>query len=216
LTRLVFWGGTGQAKVLREAVAGRGTDLAIVFDNDPDISSPFPEIPLLHGWAAFEKWRAGVDVTNYLAAVAIGGDRGRQRIDIGRRLAGYGLQPTTIVHRSAYVATDVTVGAGCQILAGATVASQTTLGAWTIVNTAASIDHDCVADEGVHIAPGATVTGCVRIGPAAMIGAGAVIAPRVTIGADAVVGAGSVVLEDVRPGTVVVGSPARFLRKITL
>lgn len=47
----------------------------------------------------------------------------------------------------------------------------------------------------------------------ASIGAGAVILPGVRIGRHALIGAGSVVTKDVRAGTVVVGNPAKVIRK---
>lgn len=50
----------------------------------------------------------------------------------------------------------------------------------------------------------------------ASIGSGATIMCGVEIGQDAIVGAGSVVIDDVPPGTIVVGNPARVLRKIVL
>ena len=46
------------------------------------------------------------------------------------------------------------------------------------------------------------------------IGAGVVILPGVTIGRNSVVGAGAVVTRDVLPCTVVVGNPARVLRRV--
>ena len=48
----------------------------------------------------------------------------------------------------------------------------------------------------------------------AWIGAGATILPGVTIGENAIVGAGCVVTHDVEPNTVVVGNPARVIRKL--
>jgi acetyltransferase-like isoleucine patch superfamily enzyme len=48
----------------------------------------------------------------------------------------------------------------------------------------------------------------------ASIGSGATILSHVTIGEDAMVGAGSVVTEDVPPGAIVAGNPARLLRTI--
>lgn len=53
----------------------------------------------------------------------------------------------------------------------------------------------------------------VRIDDGCDIGLGAILLPGVKIGAGAIVGAGSVVTADVAPGTVVAGSPARFLRQ---
>lgn len=54
----------------------------------------------------------------------------------------------------------------------------------------------------------------VHIGKNAWIGAGATILPGVTIGDNAVVGAASVVTKDVAPDTIVVGNPARFIKRI--
>ena len=50
----------------------------------------------------------------------------------------------------------------------------------------------------------------------AWIGAGAIILPDVTIGECAVVGAGAVVTKDVPPYAVVVGIPARPIKRISL
>lgn len=46
------------------------------------------------------------------------------------------------------------------------------------------------------------------------IGGGATLLPGVHVGRRALIGAGSVVVKDVDPETVVVGNPARFLRKV--
>ena len=61
-------------------------------------------------------------------------------------------------------------------------------------------------DQGIEEAP-------VEIGSDAWIGANACILPGVSIGKGAVVGAGAVVTKDVPDCTVVVGVPARALRK---
>lgn len=53
-----------------------------------------------------------------------------------------------------------------------------------------------------------------RVMRRASIGSGAVILPGVTIGEEAVVGAGAVVTQDVAARTVVVGNPARVLRRV--
>jgi UDP-2-acetamido-3-amino-2,3-dideoxy-glucuronate N-acetyltransferase len=48
----------------------------------------------------------------------------------------------------------------------------------------------------------------------ASIGANATLLPGITVGEKAMVGAGAVVVEDVPPWAVVVGNPARIIRKI--
>ena len=52
----------------------------------------------------------------------------------------------------------------------------------------------------------------VFVGARTFIGTGAIVLPGVRIGEGAVVGAGSIVAHDVEPWTVVMGTPARYLR----
>ncbi|MDE5601695.1 MAG: galactoside O-acetyltransferase [Clostridia bacterium] len=54
----------------------------------------------------------------------------------------------------------------------------------------------------------------VRIKKNVWIGAGATILAGVTVGENAIVGAGSVVTHDVEPNTVVVGNPARVIKRL--
>lgn len=58
------------------------------------------------------------------------------------------------------------------------------------------------------------IKGKVTIKHDAWIGAGAIILPNVTIGEFAVVGAGAVITKDVPMFTVVVGVPARIIKRI--
>ena len=82
-----------------------------------------------------------------------------------------------------------------------------------IVNTHASIDHDCRIGAFAHVAPGVALAGDVTVGEGALIGIGAAVVPGRTIGAWSTVGAGASVVGDVAPGETVVGVPARPLRR---
>ena len=53
------------------------------------------------------------------------------------------------------------------------------------------------------------------IGPGAWLASGMTVVSPVSIGADSVVGAGALVLDDVPPGVVMGGVPARELRRLT-
>ena len=54
----------------------------------------------------------------------------------------------------------------------------------------------------------------IRIGKDCWIGGNAIILPGVTIGDGVTVGAGSVVTKDIEPFSVVVGNPARVIKKL--
>lgn len=55
----------------------------------------------------------------------------------------------------------------------------------------------------------------VHIGNNVWIGAGAIILPGVTLGDNSIVGAGAVVTKSFEENSIIVGNPARLLRKIT-
>lgn len=208
MTPLILWGGTGQARVLREAVGATACVLA-VFDNR-DIAPPFPDVRIYRGESGLDAWAAAYNGPRPVAAcVAIGGGHGADRIAVQHMLQARGYAPLTVVHPRAFVATDAALGAGCQILAMAAVCAGARLGEAVIVNTGASVDHDTVLDAGVHIGPGARLAGDVHVGACAFVGTGAVVLPRLRIGAHATVGAGAVVTRDVPDGAIVVGNPAR-------
>jgi sugar O-acyltransferase (sialic acid O-acetyltransferase NeuD family) len=204
----VVWGGTGQAKVVGAILAGMGIRPGVVYDCSGEVASPFKGVPIIHDEDELFRWVDGRRRDAIGFVVAIGGDRGRDRLDIADRLAALGLVPLTLVHDSAFVARSATLGEGCQVLAMAAISEDAQLGRQVIVNTNATIDHECRIYDGVHVMPGAVLAGCVEVGARAMIGSNATILPRVRIGAGARVGAGAVVTRDVPSNTTVVGSPA--------
>jgi hypothetical protein len=52
---VVFWGATGQAKVLFEAISGIGINLVALIDNRP-IPSPIAGLPVFSDTNGFHKW----------------------------------------------------------------------------------------------------------------------------------------------------------------
>ncbi len=210
----VIWGSSGHAKVLASLIAVCGGQVVALFDNDDNVSSVLPDVPLYRGKSGFQQWAEETERLNDIAGlVAIGGRKGRDRIAIQMLFKRYGMLLPNVVHPSATVCKTAQLGDGSQILAQAVVAANTRIDSACIVNHHASIDHECALGEGVHVAPGAILCGCVTVGDNAMIGAGAVVLPRLVISSDAVVGAGSVVTHNVAPGVVVVGNPARPIVK---
>ena len=212
IKEIILWGGTGHAKVLRELVGHVGYRVTAVFDNNPDVAAPFPDVPIYYGTEGFFKWKEARDISNVSCLVAIGGARGRDRLSIQSFLEGEGLRPAIAVHPTAFVAENASLAKGCQVLAQATVCAEAKVGEACIINTASSVDHECILGRGVHIGPGATLAGCVSVGDYSFVGSGAVVLPRVKIGSTVIVGAGAVVTRDVPDGKVAFGNPAKVHR----
>ena len=138
--------------------------------------------------------------------VSIGDNTIRKRIaEKVSHLFGLAVDP------SALIAGDVPIGEGTVVLHKAVLQAGTRTGKHVIINTAASIDHECLIGDYVHIGPNATLCGNVSIGEGSQIGAAAVVIPGISIGSWSVVGAGAVIREAVPDNVVVAGNPGRII-----
>lgn len=108
---------------------------------------------------------------------------------------------------------DVELGPGACLSPHVVFTSNIRVGCCFHANLFSYIEHDCVIGDFVTLAPRASLNGSVTVGDYAYIGAGAVVKQGVKIGANAIVGMGAVVTKDVAPGVIVVGNPAKPLRK---
>lgn len=213
-TRAVLYGGTGQAKVTREILKSASIDVVLVVDDTKGIASPFADVPLVEGLAGLRSWMqhqrgsGNVEFSPMGFCVSIGNPHGRARLRIAQELTALGLVELSAIHPSAVISPSASLGPGAQVMAGAIVQACAIVGRQCIINTRASIDHDCVIGDGCGVAPGATLCGEIRCGDNVWIGAGATVLPRIQLGADSIIGAGAVVTRDVSAATTVVGVPA--------
>lgn len=122
------------------------------------------------------------------------------RAELFWRWRARGYRFTPVVHPSAVIADTAEIGEGAQIMAGAIVQNDAKVGLNCLVNTRASIDHDCALEDTVHLAPGVTLSGNVRIGERSHLGTGAVVIQGVRIGKRCMVGAGAVIVGDLADG----------------
>ena len=132
-----------------------------------------------------------------------------RREEVYERFSKQGFTFTSVVHPSATVAKSVKISDGVQIMANAVAQPGAVIGSNTIINTAATIDHDSQIGAHCHIAPRVAVSGQVVVGRRSHIGTGASVIQAVHIGAGCVVGAGATVVKNLPDGTFAVGTPAK-------
>jgi sugar O-acyltransferase (sialic acid O-acetyltransferase NeuD family) len=199
---IVIFGCGGHGRVVADILRVARANLVGFLDDSPPAHA-ISEIPVLGDRKCLNQSEF---LRSHAVLIAIG------EASLRRHLASLVLDRggylATAIHPNAVIAQDVSVGQGTVIMAGAVINTGTRIGRFVIVNTAASLDHDNVIEDGVHIAPGCHLAGNVTCGTDAFIGTGVSIIPRVQIGARAVVGAGAAVISDVPPDVLAVGCPA--------
>ena len=116
------------------------------------------------------------------------------------------------VHPSAQIGKNVQLGKGAAIMAGAVVNSGSMVGNFTIINTRASLDHDCRMYDFSSLAPGATTGGDVSVGEYSAISIGATVLHGITVGKHSVIGAGALLVDNCGDNTIMYGVPAKKIR----
>jgi len=145
--------------------------------------------------------------------VCIGMYDGYLRNYISNLFIKKGLKPISIISKNSIIDKSSKVGHGLLALPSSVIHKKSHIGNNCLLNVNSIIDHECIIGNGVHIMGSAYIAGRVQIGDHSSIGANSTILPDITIGKNAIIGAGSVVTKNVKDNHVVVGNPARFLRK---
>jgi sugar O-acyltransferase (sialic acid O-acetyltransferase NeuD family) len=197
----------GHARVIIDAISRMGLRMLGVVDTDPVLKgmnilglSVLGQEDVLDSYSPGEVWIAN----------GLGGIKSMEpRQKLFEKLKGMGYQFVSVLHPSAVIAENVVLSEGVQIMAGVVIQTGTNVGEDTIINTKASVDHDCRIGKHVHIAPGVTVCGGVTIGENTYIGSGSTIIQGVNIAKDLFVKAGSLVTKNIDNNIVKKGNAGR-------
>ena len=200
MNRLVIIGAGGHGKVIADNALKNGyTDICFADDRAAGTCMGLPIIGTSAELEALDDGR-----TEFL--IGIGSNQVRKRI--AERSA---LPWATLIHPSAQIAADVTLGPGTVVMAGAVINASAKVGAHCIINTGAIVEHDNVLGDYVHISPRAALGGTVRVGAMTHIGIGAAVRNNTEICGSCTVGSGAVIVKNIECGGTYVGVPARIM-----
>lgn len=187
MNRLIIIGAGGHGKVIADNAFKNGyTDICFVDDNLTGECMGFAIIGRLEDLVVLNDGK-----TDFV--IGVGNNKIRKMI-----AEKYNINWVTIVHPSAQIAVNVSIGKGTVVMAGAVVNACTSIGEHCIINTSAVVEHDNVLGDYVHISPGVKLSGTVTVGKCTWIGTGASVINDVNICEDVIIGVGSVIIKNIQ------------------
>lgn len=184
-------------------------ELVFVDDNPPS--------PVLNGYriSTFEEFISeGTNDKSIIIAIA----DSKIRSALTERCESSALTIISLEANNVVKLEHVDLGPGAILCPFSTITSNVQIGKSFHSNIYSYVAHDCVIGDYVTFAPRVHCNGNVQIENFAYIGTGAILkqgTPEnpLVIGRGAIVGMGAVVTKSVEPGDVVVGNPAKPLKK---
>jgi UDP-N-acetylbacillosamine N-acetyltransferase len=210
--RVVIWGASGHAMVVADVLRLQAQYELMGFVDELNPGRKGEEFAGARILGGREELGRLIEQGLRHVILAFGHCAGRLRT--AEVVRAMGLELISAVHPSAVVAGGSRIGQGTVVCAGAVIAPGCEIGEVAIINTCASVDHECVLGDGVHVCPGTHLAGVVRVGRSSWLGIGSTVSNGITIGDRVMVGAGSVVVRDIPSDTLAYGVPARPVRQI--
>jgi sugar O-acyltransferase (sialic acid O-acetyltransferase NeuD family) len=208
--RIVLLGAGGHAKVVWDSLSRMRDENAIqvvaVLDDDARLwGKAFMNLTVQGAIHEIAQVQAEA------AVIAVGDNAARRRVY--ETVKALGIPLLNVIHPSAVIGADVQLGDGIVAFANVVVNVGSRIGDNVILNTACTVDHDCVIGAHAHIAPGVHLAGGVSIGEGTLMGIASSAIPLVDIGRWVTVGAGSVVVRNIPDNVTIAGIPARILEQ---
>lgn len=124
--------------------------------------------------------------------IAIGNTVIRQKLQ--NLVLSSGFELITLIHPTAVIGSDVTIGNGSVVMPGAIINAKSTIG------------------DFAHICPCVAIAGGSLVRERSWIGIGSSVIQNITIKPDITIGAGSVVVKDILECSLAYGNPCRVVK----
>lgn len=155
---------------------------------------------------AVERHAQGDDV-----ALVLGVGLPRVKAAVVARLAALGLPWATVIHPSALVGPNVTIGDGSYVGAGTVCTVNASIGRFVTVNLHCQVAHDDVIEDFVTLHPDTHLSGGVVVEEGSELGTGSICIPGVRVGPWSILGAGAVAVRPLEGWSTYTGLPAKPL-----
>jgi sugar O-acyltransferase (sialic acid O-acetyltransferase NeuD family) len=134
-----------------------------------------------------------------------------RRAELTRKMEARGARFITIIHPTAYVASNAAVGNGCIVGPFSAIGSDARVGDHVLLTWYSSLAHGSICHSFAVLSPYSTANGGAILEEGVFLGTHAVIQPMVRVGPWAKVASGSIVYRDLPPNCLALGNPAKAL-----
>lgn len=203
--KLIIIGASGHGEVVADIAIKMNRWKEIKFLDDDGSIEQYLDLKVIGKSRDASKYK---ETTEFI--VAIGDNQLRKKIQEELMNSDYSI--VTLIHPDAIIGIDVQIGRGTVVMAGVVINSSSRIGSGCIINTSASVDHDSIIKDFVHLSPGVRTGGKVNIDEGTWLGIGSVVSNNINISAGSIVGAGAVVIRDIIEPGVYVGVPAKKIK----
>lgn len=207
--KLAIIGAGGHGRVIADCAAAMNTFDEIVFLDDS-----FPDRDTNLVWHIIAKSSDWQKYSNeYEFAIAIGDNK--LRLAIYLELVTSSASLPNLIHPSAVISPHSNLGQANVVFANSVINPAVKIANACIINTAATIDHDCQLEDAVHISPGVHLAGTVVVKKFSWFGVGSSSIQSITIAENTQIGAGATVIKSTKANGLYLGIPAKRTKELT-
>lgn len=125
-------------------------------------------------------------------------------------ISGLSIKIENLIHPSAQIAHDASIGYGNYIGPGVVIGSSVCIGNHNFINRNASIGHDTVIGDMNKISPSVTICSFCNIDCHTQFGASSTLLEKLSVTGSAIIGAGAVATKNINKKGVYLGIPAKI------
>jgi sugar O-acyltransferase (sialic acid O-acetyltransferase NeuD family) len=144
-------------------------------------------------------------------SIAVGEPTNRAKL--AEKITSDGYELETLVYPEAYVSPSVSLGKGAIVCAGCFISCGAIIGDNVLCQPICAIGHDVSIGADAVISSFVSLGGNSKVGRRTFIGMSAAVKEDVKIGDDVILAMGSMVFSDVDDGLILVGNPARPMKR---
>jgi len=208
MEKIILLGGGGHCKSVIDTITdSKLYEIVGIIDLEQNIGQYINNIEIIGSDKNLLKFKQQGIENAFITVGSVGNTKIRANLhDLVTKI---GFKMPVIIDKSAVVSKGSIIGDGTFIGKGAIINVNSVVGSNCIINTGSIIEHDCDISDFVHISPGATLCGGVKVCKNSHIGANATIIQCKSIGENVIIGAGSVVTKDVYNNAKAYGNPCK-------